>query len=161
MSNNLGTVLFQLEMILVFVSFKFNVIAAALIGLQGTICDARADEIRFADSEQAILDNVFGGGQSGMALWPQTDKFCSPLKSAMKTVTGKETYLLFSNRQQTDFHTAICRNNCSLLDENAALNACWKSLSGQVCILYAAIRAGTVYDLTVSGDGRTMSQACD
>ena len=134
---------------------------AALIGLQAVISDARAAEIRFADSEQAILDDVFGGEQSGVTLWPQTDKFCSPLKSALKTVSGRETHLLFSNRQQTEFHTATCQNNCSLSDENAAFNECWKSLNGQVCILYAAIRAGTVYDLTVSGDGRTMSQACD
>lgn len=141
-------------------SSQFNVIAAALIGLQGLISDARAVEIRFADSEQAILDNVFGGGQSGVTLWPQTEKFCSPVRSALKTVNG-DTHLLFSNRQQTEYHTATCRNNCSLSDENTAFNECWKSLNGQVCILYAAIRAGTVYDLTVSGDGRTMSQACN
>ncbi|KQQ55040.1 hypothetical protein ASF69_18020 [Rhizobium sp. Leaf311] len=152
---------FQLEIILIFFSLKFHAIAAALVGLQGAISDARAAEIRFADSEQAIRDDVFNGGQSGVTLWPKTDKFCSPIRSAMKITTGGETYLLFSNRQQTEFHTAICRNNCSLSDENEAFNDCWKSLNGQICILYAAIRSGTVYDLAVSGDGKTMSQTCD
>lgn len=146
---------------MVFVSFKFKIFAVTLIGLQGTICNTQAAEIRFADSEQAVLDNVFGDGQSGVTLWPRTDKFCSPLKNAVKTVTGRKTHLLFSNRQQTDFHTAICRNNCSLLDENAAFNECSKTLNGQVCILYAAIRGDIVYDLAVSPDGRTISQICD
>ncbi|WP_416407151.1 hypothetical protein [Agrobacterium rosae] len=130
---------------------------ALLLGLAST---AQATDVQVFDQKRAIADGVFDGDQAGMFLWLDTKKFCAPLKEALSKTYGDDTALLYSDEKQTKFYAGRCEGSCSLSDETKALGAC-QAETGQSCLLYAAIRKGISYDLTVSANGKSLSHACE